>query len=235
MYSRLLLLIFFVNTCFAQQPFKLSSPGDLITGGVVIPLNLGGNFLYLNKKPFTEDEIKQFQVSNINGFDRSAVKHNSLASAKASDALLVISIASPAILMLDKKLREDIGIKGVMYFETIGLTAAEIQIVKGLIRRARPYVYNPDVPVSSKMKPDATCSFFSGHTAMAAAACFFAAGIYSGTFTKKGNWPWLAAAVLPISTGYFRYNAGKHFFTDILAGLIVGAANGILITELHKN
>ena len=42
------------------------------------------------------------------------------------------------------------------------------------------------------------------------------------------------AAVPPAVVGYYRMKGGKHFRTDVLAGIAVGAATGILIPELHK-
>lgn len=121
----------------------------------------------------------------------------------------------------------------IIYFETIGITQIETNLLKSLVHRPRPFVYNPNAPMREKRKSDATCSFYSGHTAMSAATCFFAAGIYTGY--KPGNeWVWAAAAVPPLVTGFFRYKSGKHFFTDVLVGFVVGAANGYLITTLHK-
>lgn len=116
--------------------------------------------------------------------------------------------AAPVLLLIDKKRRADAGVTGVMYIETIGITAAEIHIVKKMVKRARPYVNNKEVSDQTKLKRDATCSFFSGDTASTATACFLAAGIYSANYSDGGYWPWLAAAILPLSTGYFRYNVG---------------------------
>lgn len=51
-------------------------------------------------------------------------------SRKVSDILLITCAAAPALLLIDKKRRADAGVTGVMYIETIGITAAEIHIVK---------------------------------------------------------------------------------------------------------
>ena len=45
---------------------------------------------------------------------------------------------------------------------------------------------------------------------------------------------WTAASVPPALVGYFRYRNGQHFPTDIIAGLPIGVALGILIPEIHK-
>jgi membrane-associated phospholipid phosphatase len=116
----------------------------------------------------------------------------------------------------------------------LGITAAEVTFIKSIIPRARPFVYHANAPMREKLKTDANCSFFSGHTAMTAAACFFTAGMYTGIHGPKNDWMWAVAAVPPVATGFFRYKAGKHFVTDIIAGFIVGSANGYILTQLHK-
>ena len=236
--KRILLFLFFLifeGSSYAQGDFKLSSPGDVIGGGLILPLNIGGNIFYKNKLPLTIEKINSLDANSINPFDRSAVKHYSLSSKKASDIMLAASLVIPFSLLLDKNTREDPGVKGVIYIETLGITAAEIQIVKSLVSRARPFTYNAQVPLSKKLNPDADCSFFSGHTATATAACFFAAGIYGEVYPKNNGLIWAAASVPSLLTGYFRYSAGRHFFTDILTGFIVGAVNGFIITEIHKS
>jgi membrane-associated phospholipid phosphatase len=229
-----ILFFFCINETLAQKPLQLSSPGDYIVSGVLIPVNIGGSYLYRHKKPLTEQQISLLNAGSINGFDRSATLHYSISSAHTSDILLIGSIVGPSLLMLDKSMRDDAGVKAVIYFQTIGVTAAEISFVKGLIKRARPFVYNSDAPMNGKLKGDANASFFSGHTAMSAAGSYYTAAIISAVNGPRYDWVWFTAAVPPLLTGYFRYKAGKHFFTDILAGLVVGSVNGYLVTQLHK-
>jgi membrane-associated phospholipid phosphatase len=220
-------------TVLPQPVFKLLSPGDYITSGLLIPVNIGTGIMYRHKKPLTEENIRLLDPLSVNGFDRPAIKNFSIASAHTSDALLIGSLAAPLFLLADKGIRDEAGVCGVIYFETLGITAAEVTFIKSIIPRARPFVYNANAPMREKLKADANCSFFSGHTAMTAAACFFTAGIYTGIHGPKYDWMWAVAAVPPVATGFFRYKAGKHFVTDIIAGLIVGSANGYILTQLH--
>jgi membrane-associated phospholipid phosphatase len=231
-----LLLLHFPSLLFSQeQPFKLSSPGDYIATGLLIPATLGAKSLYNHKPPLTVEQVQKLNINNINRFDRSAVYRNSASSARASDFLLKGSLVAPALLFIDSKMREDVGVKALIYVQTLALTGAEVSFVKGLIDRARPFVYNPDVPMSRKLTSDANCSFLSGHTAMTAAATYYIAAIASGVYGPKYDWTWIAASVPPLLTGYFRYNSGNHFFSDVLAGFIVGSVNGFLVTKLHEN
>ena len=45
---------------------------------------------------------------------------------------------------------------------------------------------------------------------------------------------WTGAILLPAATGFFRYQAGNHFPTDVVVGYVVGAAVGIIVPHIHK-
>ena len=241
-FSKAMLIIFtqvllIGNCCIAQNRIKLTSPGDYIVSGASVSLFFGGNYFYRNKKALTEQEINSLSVSNVNAFDRKATLHYSISAAKASDVFLVSSIVLPIVLIADKDIRKDAGPVGIVYLQSTIIAGAEIQLVKGLIDRARPFVYNSSAPMSEKRKADANASFFSGHTAMTASAAAFTATTYSIYHPNSKALPYIyiSAAAIPITTGYLRYRAGKHFPSDIAAGLIVGIANGFLMANLHKD
>ncbi|MBT8218659.1 MAG: phosphatase PAP2 family protein, partial [Bacteroidia bacterium] len=44
---------------------------------------------------------------------------------------------------------------------------------------------------------------------------------------------WTTAIAVPALTGLLRTRAGKHFYTDVIVGFVVGAAVGYLIPEIH--
>ena len=45
---------------------------------------------------------------------------------------------------------------------------------------------------------------------------------------------WSLCAALPVLTGVLRYKAGKHYWTDVLVGYVVGAAIGVAVPYLHS-
>ena len=87
-----------------------------------------------------------------------------------------------------------------------------------------------------KLEDDNQRSFFSGHTSMSAAAWFMMASIYQDYHpqSKLAPYIWAAAYLVPAATGYFRYDAGKHFPSDILTGYFVGRMVGIMVPRWHK-
>jgi membrane-associated phospholipid phosphatase len=72
---------------------------------------------------------------------------------------------------------------------------------------------------------------------MSASASFFTAKVYCDYHPELGNRKYLfysLALIPPVVTGFFRYKGLKHFPSDVITGLVVGASTGILIPHLHK-
>ena len=106
---------------------------------------------------------------------------------------------------------------------------------KNLVSRARPFVYNTDIPLEDRRAADGINSFVSGHTSMTALTTFMMAKLLVDYHpdTKYKPLIWTLAAGIPATTGALRYKAGKHFFTDIFAGYAVGALTGYLVPHIH--
>ena len=76
-------------------------------------------------------------------------------------------------------------------------------------------------------------------TTSEAMVCFFAASLIDYYYiANDAKWlkiiNWGTAATIPIITGYLRTEAGKHFYTDVAGGYIIGAAIGLGVPMLHK-
>lgn len=218
------------------QTYKFKPALDIPIG--VITIGAGTTALVKQKRNqgFTELEVNSLAY-DVNKFDRSSINRSYNKKIHLwSDIGLVASVATPALLFIDKKARNEFKYIAPMWAETFALTYALTGMTKELVRRNRPYVYYDDVPLETKMAKDARASFFSGHTSMTAASAFFTAKVY--TDLNPGNkWNpavWTGAAVLPLTVGLLRYGGGKHYLTDILTGYVVGAAIGILVPHLHK-
>lgn len=188
----------------------------------------------------TADEVAKLNVNHINSFDRSIVNMNPAGFEKAqsrSDFFLNFSIASPVLLMIDKRMRKDWLDLLTLYMVS---HAADNAIYFGAafaVRRARPFTYNPDIPMDQRTGEAKNNSFFSGHVSFAATSTFFLAKVLTDYHHIKG-WQRLAifgvAAVPPAMVGYYRMRSARHFKTDVLLGLLVGGTSGIAIPELHR-
>jgi membrane-associated phospholipid phosphatase len=138
--------------------------------------------------------------------------------------------------LLDKNIRSDAPTVALLVGESMLLDLALTDLCKEIVRRPRPFCYNPDAPLSEKLNRDARQSFFSGHTSFSAAATFSAARIWSDYHPDSGWKPvvWATAAAIPATVGFLRVKAGKHYLTDVLTGFVVGGACGLLVPHFHR-
>jgi hypothetical protein len=240
-------LLFFITlniifSAFAQQNntetsmYKYKLGVDIPILGISMGSGIASYFLYKKKTPISIEEINALQPQQVNKFDRSAIYHHSKGANISSDVFYYASSLSPALLFIDKKVRNDWKYVLPMWAEVYGLTSALTLLTKELADRKRPYVYNQNLSAESKVSKSATASFFSGHTSVTAANTFFIAKVFADYHPDSKFKPlmWTGAALVPAITGLCRYGAGKHFFTDILVGYAVGATIGILVPHLHK-
>jgi len=196
---------------------------------------LGFSSIFLQKKlsPLSLEEVQQLNSWDINSLDRYAIRQNSLAADKASDALQYISMATPALLFSGAESRNNWKIIVPMWVETFAFNTALNLSVKALTGRIRPYVYRQN---DRSYSAHAKSSFYSGHTSAAASSSFFTAMVFSGLYPHSRWKPliWTGAALLPAFTAICRVEAGQHYWTDVLTGYAIGAGVGTLIPFLHQ-
>jgi len=224
------------DTSDFKSPYRLSWAVDvpIITAGV----GMGVTYLILDSQTpvLTENYINSLNRNDVWALDRATTYNWSKPVARASDAFLYTSFAVPFVLLADRNVRKDYLKIGLMYAETIALTGALTSLTKNILKRPRPFVYNESVDLHYKQEKDAQYAFFSGHTSVTAAMCFMTAKVFQdyNKGSKAIPWVWAAAATFPAITGVLRQQAGKHFWTDVVTGYLVGAAIGFLIPELHR-
>lgn len=220
----------------AQSPYTTSWEKDawIVSGGGAISIT--GFFLYRSVSPLTAPDITSLSRESVNSFDRGAISHFSGQADKTSDILYGIATAAPFLLFTNSQIRDDWQTITLMYLETWSFIGGTSMLSKGLIKRYRPFVYNPDVPIEEKLTSDARMSFFSNHTATAFASAVFLSTIYSD-YQPDSRWRpyiWAGSLLTAGYVGYLRYEAGMHFPTDIVVGAIVGSAIGYMIPWMHR-
>ncbi|MEL6671527.1 MAG: phosphatase PAP2 family protein [Bacteroidota bacterium] len=236
-----LLIFSWVNLLLGQSPYQFSLRQELAW---LIPSHgLIGTTTFLTTRldPLSEMEILQLDARDIGNFDRAATENYSEAAATRSDVLIFGSYAlaagagAYAVAKQDNKGKQFLQL-ALLGWETNAVTFAGTDLVKIGVGRIRPFVYNPDAPLEAKQEANAQKSFFSGHTSITAANCFFLAKVLSDYFPEKKwtRWVWVGAALLPAWTARERVAAGKHFPTDVIAGYTWGALCGFFVPHLHK-
>lgn len=189
---------------------------------------------------FTAEDVKYLDPKNINTFDRPVAYYNPARFESAhntSDMILNIAVASPVLLLADGQVRRNWKPYISMFLMAHAVDNAIYFGTVAAVRRARPLTYNPNLTVEQKTGTAKSNSFFSGHVSFSATSTFYMAKVYTDYHHIRG-WKRLliftGAAIPPSLVGYYRMQAGRHFRTDVITGLVVGAATGIVVPQLHK-
>lgn len=178
--------------------------------------------------------------SDLNAVDRSVVGNRSEAWRRVSDIGELSGIALPAVAALvdsfvhdGDRWQREAATDVLVIAESLAVANAATTLLKMAVRRPRPLQYGPGEASASVER---SVSFPSGHTTAAAAGSVAYAMTYSLRHPHS-PWRWAvytAAVGLTALTGYGRVGAGMHFYSDVVAGAIIGAAAGYLVPSWHR-
>jgi membrane-associated phospholipid phosphatase len=225
----------------AQQtfPYQLTPgrEGVLLAGGAVL---LGAGFaINAELDVLTAEDIAALDPADINSFDRPATTKWSVPSSNVSDAVLVATVGASLTTIAFARGPSAPVTVGVMLGETLLIGNGVSQLMKTAIRRIRPYAYNndPDIPFDKKTTKTARQSFPSGHSINAFASAVFLSTVFAKLQPTSPARPWIWGGSLAAATtvGLLRYQAGKHFPTDVLAGAAIGGVLGWGIPKMHES
>ncbi len=216
-----------------ENPYQLSLERDVPLATIAVGAATGG---FLLNQSIDDVPLRQLELPAVSDFDQYALRYNSESAVTASDVIAYGALVMPVALLIDKPIREDAVKVGVIFAETILLNQGITDLVKGVIKRPRPYLYDESLLPDRAVDAFDRSSFFSNHTSTTAAASFFAARVYADYHPESSLKPyvWVASASLPAVAGYFRIRGGQHFPTDVIAGYCVGAVIGYAVPLLHR-
>lgn len=215
----------------AQTRHDLRWGREAVLVGVGLGLNTSA--LLLAQRPHATAPLDRVQVP---AFDRVATRLWHPPASRTSDALFGIAAGAAVLGDIRNQHGEQPLLPVAIIAESTLLSLGLTNTVKELVRRPRPYLYNPDVPAALHNPREDRLSLWSGHTAHTAAIAFATAGLVQRSGAPLG-WKtatWIAAAGAPALMGYLRVRSGKHFPTDAMAGYLMGAAVGIGTSYLHR-
>lgn len=177
----------------------------------------------------------------LNPIDRWSVGNDSPTWRKVSDIGLVVTALSAAAGTAadawggtSRDPAGDFYIDTLVIMEAVAVTSLLTYLLKATIRRPRPLHWGDASDWTGG--PDDLFSFPSGHTSTTAAI----ATAYATTFgLRHPDSPWQyavygGAVALTLLTGYARIGGGRHFVTDVVGGIIVGALVGFFIPYLNR-
>lgn len=225
-----------LQNAFAQSPYKTSWSQDGPIFGCGIAVAFCASYLDDSITPLTIEEINNLSSEDVNRFDKSATNNWSECVANISDIFVGACLLSPLTLFVAGDVRGDFRTVSTMYLETLFFSVFIPSFGKGGVQRIRPFVYNPEAPLDKKLEPDAKRSFPSGHTTCAFSSAVFLSTVYSDYYPNSRWKPyvWGGSLLAASMVGYFRYEAGAHFPTDVLTGAVIGSTIGYVIPWLHR-
>lgn len=170
--------------------------------------------------------------SEVNTFDRRAIGNANQCASVVSDVVDALAVATPPlvdwmILGSNKVLVEDL----VVYAETLSINAALTAWVKALVQRPLPRTYAGDPDLIHQAA--GYRSFYSGHVSTAVSALSTAA-VTIGLRYHYDVWPWIVVAGIGGTVAAARVAAGRHFYTDTIAGAVAGLLVGIGVPLFHR-
>ncbi|MDQ7053445.1 MAG: phosphatase PAP2 family protein [candidate division KSB1 bacterium] len=121
----------------------------------------------------------------------------------------------------------DLGYDVVAYSSGILLTGGITRIIKGMVSRPRPYAYFGTRPIPEDTS-EAYRSFVSGHASIAFYMATFLHYRLRTLLDSASSTQRTATDVLlfglAIYTAYSRMQIDQHYFTDVVAGALLGSA-----------
>ncbi len=196
-----------------------------------------------------KDAVRVADLSrdDVSALDRWAFPSSAEARERAegtSDVFFNGAIVLPLTLFVSKKYRKDFVDILSLYVQThalSSLTYAYSPIGPRFIDRTRPVSYYPELDQTDpglRVAGNNRNSFFSGHVSTTAVGTFFFAKVlsdYNPQWTGKQRALVFAAASLPPAyVAVLRVRALKHFPTDTVIGMGVGAFFGVMNPHVHK-
>jgi len=186
--------------------------------------------------------------SRLNSFDQFTVRQADPWAGPISDwavfAMLGWAVADPIAAGVRDGAGPGVDL-GVMYAETLALAWAAANTAKLIVRRPRPRAYQEQkrlIDLYGKenapniSETDYGVSFFSGHTAMAAAVSS-TASYHAFVRDPDHARPWITLGVgstLTTLVAIQRVRSGAHFPSDVVAGALAGVGIGLLVPHLHR-
>lgn len=168
--------------------------------------------------------------------DESVKNNFSLRADRISDVTIALTVAAPLALHLP--VDEPAARRALVYGESLAINLALVQVVKYAVQRPRPFNHHTDGRVrafAARRGRDSQISFFSGHSSTAFTAAVAGSYLYAmqAESERARAAVWGAHLALAAATASLRVRAGRHYYSDIAVGAIVGMGIGVSVPLLH--
>ncbi|MEJ7597255.1 MAG: phosphatase PAP2 family protein [Kofleriaceae bacterium] len=230
----LALAIALPRTAAADEPSSLKTFGW--TDGAI---TLGAGLAAVAFTRIPVDSERLWKREAFGRVDRSTRGQFSAKASALSDLLLVTSLTAPMFSELGG-IDDDSGGHFLIYGEALAATLVLNAGTKYLVQRPRPYAYHEDSRVAAwarEQGKDSRLSFYSGHAALAFTGATTGGYLFATTSDNINarTAMWASGAMLASATAIMRVRAGKHYYSDVLTGAVLGVAVGYAVPRLHDD
>jgi membrane-associated phospholipid phosphatase len=165
--------------------------------------------------------------------DFSVRGRQSTGAARTSDSLIAITIATPVAAAIGQGVTPRFLNMGVVYAETLSANLLVNALSKVIFRRPRPYTYR--FLDDSGANEDWYVSFYSGHSSTAFSTAVAGSYLFAESAQNRTSRVvmWGAELTLASATAMLRVRAGKHYYSDVIVGMLMGVGIGIGVPVLH--
>jgi membrane-associated phospholipid phosphatase len=148
---------------------------------------------------------------------------------------LAVTVSAPMLAELGRGFDYRLLNAGVVYGETLTANWALNSLAKVLFARPRPYTHGPARDDAGKDPSDRYVSFYSGHSSISFASATAGSYLFAEGATDQASRVafWGTEFALAAATANLRVIAGKHYYSDVLVGALVGSGLGIVIPLAH--
>ncbi len=198
-------------------------------GGAVAALFAGGLLIRLTPRSGPGPDAAWFPG------DFGLRGRHSAAADRLSDMMLAATLAGPAFAKLGQGQSLSLGNAGLVYGETLTANLVLNAFVKVMLSRPRPYTYGDFAKALGDEDDGPYVSFYSGHASASFAAAIAGSYLFAEQSTDRTSRLvlWGTELGLASATSMLRVRAGKHYYSDVVVGALVGSAFGVLIPFAH--
>jgi membrane-associated phospholipid phosphatase len=191
-----------------------------------------------NKTTLNSTTVDSLNSNSINYLDKKfAIFSFDKDLADISDLFLIGISSSPFLFFISNDFRKNKKLLiPILFAETVALNTGINFIVKNMVSRKRPYAYEIEKNYKKRTSPDATRSFYSGHSSLAFASATFSTAMFFEYFPNS-KWK------IPVASSLFssaliiaslRVLSGEHFLSDVSFGALMGVSSSLFVLMSHK-
>ncbi len=166
--------------------------------------------------------------------DLGVRENYSPAAATASNVTVPLVVTVPVAAQLGLGIGKHSVNAALVYGETLAANVALNSLTKVLLSRPRPSTHRLRAAGAA---PDEEwfVSFYSGHSSLAFAAAVSGAYLFAeGTSDRGARYLlWASELGLAAASANLRVRAGKHYYSDVIVGALVGAGIGVGVPLIH--